>query len=403
MTNILPPRYLRGVEDFFKRTKEAVSSLSPIDFSELEAFRKLVDDARTKKPSAGKELMKRIHDRMDFLSLYFIPMEVAFSASLNLYDTIQNIESNRAEMERKRKRAEAEVLRQERQADDLASTGHYSEEKRWRQKDAETKREKLKERTEKEEGAFNDFQLPSLEELDRWEKLSLPPKDKLLDTRFDGVNYNMVRSRLYEEKMRVGEKTASGDEPLYDKYQKFWKELCIFTGYPVVPAWMCCKPLELSPYIRIEDSWLRAGEKDPALGKKKYRLGELYETLVEKEYVEGGKSQAFISIFSGFRFDHENDLPVRWLCKPQGMGANYKKSNLTVLYYLIVALRNWKNFLSLPDNEAREWLNGKDKARISEFFAHRDGEYIDPRSLRFYFNKKAFQIVKELLTPWVSP
>ena len=412
MTRVLPFRYLSGITDFFIQAEKAVLSFGSIDFPNLCTLQELVEDALKKKPSAKEELTNKIHHLMEPLRLYFIPIEIYFSTSLNLNDIQENIEYEEQEKQRKYKRNIADLARERKLAEKLASSTKYSEEGKERLNKVERKNARLNERHKKDDKAFNDLQLPLIKELNQYEKYPLPPLDRLISKKLDNRDYRMVRDRLYKDKILTKEKQIPENEVLYDKYQKFWKELCEYIEYPLIPEWLCYKPIVLSPYIKIEDFWLipvdYTKKVDTAIKvrEKKCPLAKLYEVLVEEEYIEGGKLGAFIAIFSGYRFDYENDLPIKWLCRTQRTGKNYKESNLTVLYYLIVALKNWKSFLSLPSQEenaplVKELLLGTDKAKIAEFFIHANLVAINPESLRFTFNKYALTSIKELLAPLI--
>lgn len=396
MTRFLPFRYLSGIKDFFIQVEKAVLSFGSIDFPNLCTLQELVEDALKKKPSAKEELTKQIHHLMEPLRLYFIPVEIYFSVPLNLNDIQENIEYEEQEKQRKYERNIADLARERKQAEKLVSSTKYSEEGKERLNKVERKNARLNERHKKDDKAFNDLQLPSIEELNRYERYPLPPIDRVIGMNLDNRDYRMFRDRLYKDKI------------LYDKYQKFWKELCEYIEYPLIPEWLCYKPIVSSPYIKIEDFWLIPREYTEKIDtEKKYPLAKLYEVLVKEEYIEGGKSGAFISIFSGYRFDYDKELPIKWLCGTQRTGKNYKESNLTVLYYLIVALKNWKSFLSLPSQEenaplVKELLLGTDKAKIAEFFIHGNLVAINPESLRFTFNKRALTNIKDLLAPLIT-
>ena len=344
MTRVLPFRYLSGITDFFIQAEKAVLSFGSIDFPNLCTLQELVEDALKKKPSAKEELTNKIHHLMEPLRLYFIPIEIYFSTSLNLNDIQENIEYEEQEKQRKYKRNIADLARERKLTEKLAPSTNYSEEGKERLNKVERKNARLNERHKKDDKAFNDLQLPLIKELNQYEKYPLPPLDRLISKKLDNRDYRMVRDRLYKDKILTKEKQIPENEVLYDKYQKFWKELCEYIEYPLIPEWLCYKPIVLSPYIKIEDFWLipvdYTKKVDTAIivREKKCPLAKLYEVLVEEEYIEGGKLGAFIAIFSGYRFDYENDLPIKWLCRTQRTVKNYKESNLTVLFYLIVTL-----------------------------------------------------------------
>lgn len=412
MTNILPPRYMSAIQDFFTQTENAVLSLGAIDFPKICALQNIVNDGLKKKPSAQQDLMKRIHTLMDSLCLYFLPIETYFSPSLNLYEITESIKQKKEIIQRKQKRSMRDIQREEEQTKKLSTSkiNLYSKEGRRKLKEINCKKERLAERIKKSTEAFNDFQLPSLEELNKYETLPLPPIGQILNPKFNTKNYNTIRDKLYKSKISFQGKTLSEDNTLYDKYQSFWRELCKFTNYPYTPEWIFEKKLTFSPYIKIEDFWLSTrysnemiANSQSILRKEKCLLAKLYDVLVENKCIEGGKSKAFISIFTGFRFDYEKDFPIKWLCSMKRKESSDGGFNLAALYFLIVALKDWEAFLSLINNEEqpliKECLTMEEKEIIAQLFADRNS--INPKHLRFTPNKSAMQKIKMLLLPLI--
>lgn len=413
MTNILPPRYMSGIQDFFTQTENAVLSLGAIDFPKICALQNIVNDGLKKKPSAQQDLMKRLHTLMDSLCLYFIPIETYFSPSLNLYEITESIKQKKEIIQQKQKRSMTDIQREEEQAKELSTSkiNLYSEEGRKKLEEIDCKKERLAERIKKRTEVFNDFQLPSLEELDKYETLPLPPIDKIINPKFNTKDYNTIRDKLYKSKISFQGETLSKSNTLYDKYQNFWKELCEFTNYPRTPEWMSQKEITFSPYIKIEEFWLSTrystemiANSQIILWKEKCLLAKLYDVLVENKCIEGGKSEAFISIFTGFRFDYEKDFPIKWLCDMKRKDSSDGGSNLAVLYFLIVALKDWEAFLSLINNEeqplVKERLTMDEKEITAHLFADRDS--INLKHLRFTPNKSAMQKIKLLLLPLIN-
>ncbi len=412
MTNILPPRYMSSIYDFFIRVENAVLSLGTIDFPDMCELQNIVNDGLKKKPSARQELIKRIHTQMDALCLYFIPIETYFASPLNMYETTEGIKQKKEAMLRKQERSMANIQRKEEHAQKLSASkkNAYSKEGQKTLKELGYKKKRLEEQIRKGTEAFNDFQLPSLEELDRYETLPLPPIGQILNPQFNTKNYNTIRDKLYKGKISFQGKTLSEDNTLYDKYQNFWRELCEFTNYPHAPEWISEKELTFAPYIRIEDFWLSTrysnemiANSQIILRKEKCLLAKLYDVLVENKCIEGGKSEAFISIFTGFRFDYEKDFPIKWLCSMKRKDSSDGGYNLAVLYFLIVALKDWEAFLSLANNEeqplVKEQLTMEEKEIIAHLFMER--KYINPRHLHFTPNKSAMQKIKLLLLPLI--
>lgn len=149
------------------------------------------------------------------------------------------------------------------------------------------------------------------------------------------------------------------------------------------------------PYISIEYIWLYNDYK---------LLRKLYNALVEKDWLEPGKEGAFVSIFSGYRFDYEKDLPIKWYYKSKQMGDEYMKSTLPVLYFLIVALKGLDDFVNdseriVNDSEhiVKELLTAGEKNLIVSIFCYPDGTPIDLKLFRYTESKKARQEIAQFL------
>lgn len=141
--------------------------------------------------------------------------------------------------------------------------------------------------------------------------------------------------------------------------------------------------------------------------KIKGKLAELYKRLVEKEYIESGKEDTFIAIFSGFYLEHKDTLPIKWKCSISRMG-DLDINNLTVLYYLITALRNWRHFCNWSENPKecfiQDILTPEDRELLTKYFIHENEEQINIKSLKIGspINKRAIHIVKELIEPFYN-
>lgn len=140
---------------------------------------------------------------------------------------------------------------------------------------------------------------------------------------------------------------------------------------------------------------------------KRGRLAKLYDILEKRAYVESGKIDVFISIFEQFNYDLSEQLPIKWTCPPKFSDSNDETSNLTLLYYLISALRDKETFFKVTNRtnsesetikkSTKEILTSHDRDLITKYFCHSQGEKILKESLHIGNNKNAVAIVKEIL------
>lgn len=361
----LRTKYLKAITAFFSQTKEAIESIGSIQFPKLNELQNIINDVSKKDPDSKNELMTYIHKHMNILAPYFIPIEVSFSSALDVSLVLETIKYEKAKSEQKYIRRKEDV-------------------KRMKVKDGakltEKKLKRLKEQEKKEEKSFNDFMLPSLKELNRWEKLPIIPHQYLINKKFDSMNYSEIRSKLYAEVLNANFQTQTDSVVPYYKYQEFWQLLCKCTQFKPNLNIVNCPPIKMFPYISIDHIWLFDDYK---------LLRKLYNFLVEKKWLEAGKEGAFVSIFSGYRFDYEKDLPIKWYYKPNQIDDGCIKFNLPALYFLIVALKGLDDFIS--DSECtviKELLTAAEKKIIVTVFCHQDGTSIDLKLFRYAESKK---------------
>ena len=373
-------KYLKEIAAFFSQTEKAIESIGSIQFPDLKALQNIIEDVAKKDPNSQDELMAYIHKRMNILAPYFIPIEKFFSSALDVSSALKTIVDEETELNRKYMNRQDDITRRE-VKDGAKLTGQ--------------KIKRLEEQRKKQRKSFNDFMLPSLKELDRWEKLPLIPYEYLINKKFDSINYNEIRTKLYAEVIKENPQRQEDCAVPYYKYQKFWQQLCEYTKFKPDLDVFSCPPTKMFPYISIEYIWLYNDYK---------LLRKLYNALVEKDWLEPGKEGAFVSIFSGYRFDYEKDLPIKWYYKSKQMGDEYMKSTLPVLYFLIVALKGLDDFVNdseriVNDSEhiVKELLTAGEKNLIVSIFCYPDGTPIDLKLFRYTESKKARQEIAQFL------
>lgn len=366
-------KYLKEIAAFFSQTKRAIESIGSIQFPDLKALQNIIENAAKKDPNSQDELMAYIHKCMNILAPCFIPIEVFFSSSLDISSALKTIGDEEAELNRKYVNRLEDIKRME--VKDGAKL-------------TDQKMKRLEEQRKKQIKSFNDFMLPSLKELDRWEKLPLIPYEYLINKKFDSINYNEIRTKLYTEVIKENLQQQEDYTVPYYKYQEFWKLLCEYTKFEPDLDMFSCPQTKMFPYISIEHIWLYNDYK---------LLRKLYNALVEKNWLEPGKEGAFVSIFSGYRFDYEKDLPIKWYYKSKQMGDEYMKSNLPVLYLLIVALKGLDDFVNDSKHVIKELLTAVEKKLIVSVFCHRDGSPIELKLFRYIESKKARQNIAQFL------
>lgn len=373
-------KYLKEIAAFFSQTEKAIESIGSIQFPDLKALQNIIEDVAKKDPNSQDELMAYIHKRMNILAPYFIPIEKFFSSALDVSSALKTIVDEETELDRKYMNRQDDITRRE--VKDGAKL-------------AGQKIKRLEEQRKKQRKSFNDFMLPSLKELDRWEKLPLIPYEYLINKKFDSINYNEIRTKLYAEVIKENPQRQEDCAVPYYKYQKFWQLLCEYTKFKPDLDVFSCPPTKMFPYISIEYIWLYNDYK---------LLRKLYNALVEKDWLELGKEGAFVSIFSGYRFDYEKDLPIKWYYKSKQMGDEYMKSTLPVLYFLIVALKGLDDFVNdseriVNDSEhiVKELLTAGEKNLIVSIFCYPDGTPIDLKLFRYTESKKARQEIAQFL------
>lgn len=179
---------------------------------------------------------------------------------------------------------------------------------------------------------------------------------------------------------------------LREEYLDYWNELlACMEQYFHIDEWHM--KTNFMPHIQASRIWTRS------------RLLELYAVLVEKKYIEPQKGYAFASIFSGFYYDYSDMLPIKWLCPCQRTGSD-TNSNLTMLYYLVVALMDWQTFISIKeerdDAQTKECILSFNKNLLAEYFIHGNGEKIDNNSLLRRNNKYVLQCIEHIILPFIE-
>lgn len=134
-----------------------------------------------------------------------------------------------------------------------------------------------------------------------------------------------------------------------------------------------------------------------------FTLTKLYNLLVEREYIESEKCEAFISIFHETYSDF-HQLPIRWLA-PEICGGNDTNSNQTLLYNLLAGIKNWKKYQDYYNDICKygskvcfsEYVPTIDKKIWASCFVLINGDEINYRNLRIRPNIQALGIIKDII------
>jgi hypothetical protein len=176
----------------------------------------------------------------------------------------------------------------------------------------------------------------------------------------------------------------SADE-LIDSYTDYWLDLLsLVEGYY---SYIKEKSSTVKFYIPISEEWT------------KEKLAILYDSMAERGWIETGKKETFISIFTGF-YGSENavsSLPIKWLFPVSTKNSHKVSSNVVALHYLVAALKDRSLFETIVEGVATDMdgkekpyyrivedtLHNSDKIRLCEYFVYANGNPIKLKDLSY--------------------
>ncbi len=379
------------VEDFFIKVKKSLLSPEELPLPEREILEQRIH--RANKMQINKEDIQPIIKRaMSELQIYFLPELLYQKQQIKAVFNEAREEEHKKIIENIESRKE-KLLIEIRQLEESSLENDEDKEKLLETCDRLIK---LGEKKQKLIMSYDDsFYLPSLDEIKQNE-----------------------RNDLSVETLKYLQKIVK-NKYLLKKNQKYWEDLCKYLQYDYIEKDFCLQPhIVVSPFWTAYQScilgkreFIREEEGESKTievvyyGKSKGRLAKLYNILVEKNFIEPEKEDAFIAVFSGFYLDYEDMLPIEWRC-PIACMSDISNSNLTVLYYLITALRDWEHFCVWSKNPKhyllQDILTAEDRKLIVRYFIHSSKEEINIKSLKVGspINTTAIEEIEKLLFPF---
>lgn len=357
----MPKDVAKETQNELKKSLEAVKdaawSLGMINFPEINTIKKNFERAsKHNSPKIAKEILKPYRKKLEpyfYPHLFFDNKMCSFSAER---------EQQKNNSERKLHREDTRIENSYKRVLEMPLRSETSRKEAKSVLDKEglaTKR--LEERRGKLKASYNECKLPSSEEIKSNERNDFTPE-----------TMSYYRQLL-------------NNSTLLTAYRYYWENLCedIFTD----------DPIDISLYIKISSYWRRD------------KLQVLYSLLTDSGYIESGKEAPFLAIFLGFNYDYSDQLPIKWLCKSNSTGSDMS-SNLTMLYYLVSALKDWEAFQVFLEgkhkSEVKEFLISSEKKLMANYFIHGNGEKIMSTSLVIHNNKNCGIKIKELFSHFAN-
>jgi len=338
----------------FESVKHAALSLGKSNFPEIDTIEKNLKRAR--KYNSEERVEELLKSYRKELEPYFHP-ELFFDNKVCFSYNAQEQQKN--DSERKFHREEKRIENMCRRVDEMKLESEHNREEAWRSfLEISAASDHLSEKKPKVRASYNEFNIPSLEEVKENERNDITPE-----------TWSYCR-QIYNK------------QDLLTEYQNYWIELCECITFD---------PIDTLLYIRVSDYWTRK------------ELKILYSLLIAEGYIESGKEASFLAIFSGFYYDHlSEELPIKWLCKSKYIGSSDTSSNLTMLYYLVSALKGWTSFKDFLDGKSnkivKEFLTSEEKRQIAKYFIHENGEKIVSTTLMIHTNSECIAKIKELFS-----
>lgn len=174
----------------------------------------------------------------------------------------------------------------------------------------------------------------------------------------------------------------------YSNIRKYWKALKtdILVVFPEID-WNRMFKLPEDEYllhIPIEQWWWESVGSQP-------RIEALYYSLINRGWINNVGLSSFLRVFS-FPINIKLWSKIEWKGKKASRGRR-TQGNVTSLYYLISALRNWEWFQENCDRQRNpddhisrqfyEILTEEDREKICKFFKIKGDGDIQPNSLKF--------------------